>query len=444
MAAEPRRLRLLLATDSYPPFVGGADRQIQRIAYAMRDRGHDVWVLTPWQPGLAPQEDDAGVTVRRPRALATRVAWFSRDPSRRHHPPLPDPGTIRGVRSVLRELRPDLVHSYGWVGYSVAVALRGRHIPLLISARDYAPICAVRNFLHVSGVVCSGPSPAKCFGCAVRTYTLDDAGNAVLGRTDRPIRLRHRVRGLAKGALATAAVQLGRPLLLGPLRGLHSVSSFVEGVMERHLLDGVERHIIHEVIPSFLDEDDGEPPDTVVLSRLPAEPYILFVGALLPGKGIFQLLEAYVGLGPDRPPLVLLGPSFHSSPARFPPGVQSLGSVSHATVLAAWDGALFGVVPSVGAETFGSVVTEAMSRGRPVIASRLGGIVDIIRDGRDGVLVPPGDVASLADAMRALLADPVARARLGEAARQRARAFEADRVLPRFEALYLRAAASRD
>jgi glycosyltransferase involved in cell wall biosynthesis len=104
--------------------------------------------------------------------------------------------------------------------------------------------------------------------------------------------------------------------------------------------------------------------------------------------------------------------------------------------MAAWDRALLGVVPSVGAETFGNVVTEAMSRGRAVIASRLGGIVDIIEDGESGLLVPPGDDVALAAAIQRLIEDPLTRERLGEAARVRARRFSAAAVLPRFEALY--------
>lgn len=433
--ADRRPLRLLLATDSYPPFVGGADRQVQRIAYAMRDRGHEVRVLTPWQPGLPEEEVDREVRVHRPRALVTRVPWFSRDAGRRHHPPIPDPGTIAGVRRVLRALRPDVVHAYGWVAYSVAAALRGTRTPLLLSVRDYAPVCPIRTYLHVSGQVCSGPGLRKCLGCAATTYTLDEAGDAVLGDGDRPIHVRHRIKGAGKGIFATAAVAAGRPLLLGPLVGLHAVSSFVEEVMDEHLLGG-RGDVIRTVIPSFLDEDADGAPDPAALARLPSEPYLLFVGHLLPNKGVHVLLRAYEALGVGRPPLVLLGPAFHSSPRELPAGAIALGSVSHPTVLAAWDRALLGVLPSVGAETFGNVVVEAMSRGKPMIASRIGGIVDIVRDGIDGLLVPPGDVAALARAIADLLDDPGRREALGAAARERAERFRAAAVLPRIEALY--------
>jgi glycosyltransferase involved in cell wall biosynthesis len=433
-------IRLLLVTDSYPPLIGGADMQVQMIARAMCDRGHAVMVATPWQPGLAEGEDDNGVEVRRLRALSTRVPWFAKDPARRHQPPFPDPSSAVALRRLIRSHRPDLVHSYGWISYSAAAAMVGTNLPLLLSARDYGYVCAVRNFLHYQGQVCSGPGLAKCLACAAYTYTQDDAGNAVLGRAGAPVTARNRLLGTAKGMAAVASIYLGWPLLTRRLRGVHSVSTFVRGVMDRFLLQagtGREVHVIADaVIPSFLPPAEAGEPDAELLARLPTQPFILFVGALLPQKGIWPLIAAYRRLRAPAPPLVLLGPTSYKSPTELPEGVVALGGTSHATVMAAWDRALFGVVPSVGAETFGNVVTEAMSRGRAVVASRLGGIVDIIENERSGLLVPPGDEVALAQAMQRLLDDRALQARLGDAARERATRFAAETVLPRFEALY--------
>lgn len=438
--ATRRPMRLLLVTDSYPPLIGGADLQVQMIARAMRDAGHAVMVATPWQPELSEREDDAGLQVRRTRALSTRVPWFAKDPGRRHQPPFPDPATIVALRRLIREHRPDLVHSYGWISYSAAAAMLGTDLPLVLSARDYGYICAVRNYLHYQGSVCSGPGLAKCLRCAAHTYTQDEAGNAVLGRAGAPVTARSRIRGAGKGMVAVGSVFLGRRLLTRRLRGLHSVSTFVRGVMDRHLVrggtPGEPRLVVDDVIPSFLPPAEEGAPDASLLGRLPAEPFILFVGALLPQKGIWPLLAAYQRLRRPAPPLVLLGPSSYKSPTELPEGVFAAGATSHATVMAAWDRALFGVVPSVGAETFGNVVTEAMRCGRAVVASRLGGIVDIIEDDRSGLLVPPGDRVALAQAMQRLVDDAVLRERLGAAAVQRVDQFAAARVLPRFEALY--------
>jgi len=77
------------------------------------------------------------------------------------------------------------------------------------------------------------------------------------------------------------------------------------------------------------------------------------------------------------------------------------------------------VIPSVWQDAFPLSVLEAMARGKAVIASRVGGIPEMIDHNVHGLLVAPGDEASLSAAMRQLLADRDRAARLGEAARRR-------------------------
>jgi glycosyltransferase involved in cell wall biosynthesis len=118
--------------------------------------------------------------------------------------------------------------------------------------------------------------------------------------------------------------------------------------------------------------------------------------------------------------------------------VHALGSASNATVLAAWDRSLFGVMPSLWPEPFGSVVHEAMSRGRAVIGTTPGGHEDMIEHERTGLLVAPGDVGELRAALRRLIEDAPLRTALGRRARERAALFTAEHALPQFEALYRR------
>ncbi|WCJ65438.1 MULTISPECIES: glycosyltransferase family 4 protein [Agrobacterium] len=73
---------------------------------------------------------------------------------------------------------------------------------------------------------------------------------------------------------------------------------------------------------------------------------------------------------------------------------------------------------SIVAEPFGRVVVEAMMCGRPVVATRGGGVTEIIRDGETGLLVPPGDAAALAAALGTILSDPALAQRLGQSGRE--------------------------
>lgn len=93
------------------------------------------------------------------------------------------------------------------------------------------------------------------------------------------------------------------------------------------------------------------------------------------------------------------------------------------------------VVPSI-EEGFGLVAIEAMSLGVPVVASRVGGLPEVIADGRSGLLVPPADPAAIADAVIRLLGDPALRRRLVDEGRITARGFSLDHYAGRLIDIY--------
>jgi glycosyltransferase involved in cell wall biosynthesis len=413
-------LRIMLLTDVYPPLIGGVELQMQLLGHKLNQRGHSVCVVTAWQPGQAERDDDAGVQVYRIKGLASRLARFSTQPGRRHHPPFPDPGVVWSLRRVIDRFRPDVVHTYGWITYSGVVALVGKSIPLLLSVREYAYTCALRTMMRYGSQPCDGPAPAKCLDCALRFY------------------------GAPKGLAAALGVLSGRLLLRWKTRGIHSVSNYMQQNIRRDLFSADERGLPDVVIPSFHDREGetavGDTGDLqAFLARLPEQPFILFVGALRLVKGLRPLLAAYQRLAAP-PPLVLLGRAAADTPSEFPANVTVLYDVPNRAVLAAWRRALFGVAPSTWPEPFGNVVREAMSQGKAVVGTTPGGQTDLIVHGETGLLVPPNDVEALANAMRLLIDDPALRERLGDAGRARARRFGADVVVPRFEQLYQRLA----
>jgi glycosyltransferase involved in cell wall biosynthesis len=410
-------MRILIATDHYPPFIGGAHRQARLLAVGMAERGHQVAVATPWHGGLPTVTREGEVAVHRVRQLRTVVPALVRDGSQRHQPPFPDPVTVLGLRRVIRRFNPDLIHAYGWFAFSVAAALGKRRIPLLISARDYGYFCANRTLLR-GGRPCSGPAPRKCLACAGDYY------------------------GPPKGLMATAGVYYCRPRLARRTTGLHSVSTFVHDVTTRYLFgpDGPPPGLVEVTIPSFQEVEPDEivehdPAIDPFLDRLPAEPFILYVGAFRKVKGLETLFDAYRRLE-SPPPLVLMGTHERDEPESFPDDAVVITDVPNKAVMAAWDRAMFGVMPSLWPEPFGATVAEAMNRGKPVIGTTLGGHVDMIGDSA-GLLVPQGDAGALASAMASLIDDPEKRDAFGRAAGQRARSFAAGVVIPRFEQTYL-------
>lgn len=406
-------MRILLVSDSYPPLIGGATRSAQQLGRQLSLRGHTVSVATAWQQGVPGEEDDGPVRVHRLRGLVTRMTFLNSDPYRSTPPPFPDPETAWHFHRLIRSFRPDVVHSYGWLTYSCAVALARRRIPLVMSARDYGPVCAVRTLVRQGAhqdEACSGPALGKCMSCASSFYG-----------------------GLPKGAVAVGGVFAGRPLLRRAMDGLHGPSRFVQATMRDHLLG--DRSIPDAVIPSFREDDLTGPGDPAILDGLPAEPFILFVGTLRRIKGVHVLLEAYEQLPAPRPPLVIIGGHAPEEP-EFPAGVTVLYNVPHDTVMAIWERALFGALPALYAEPLGNVVHEGMSRGKVVIGTVPGGHADMIVDGETGYLVRRGGVEELQAAMARLIDDPALRERMGEAARERAELFTADVAVPQFEALY--------
>ncbi len=172
------------------------------------------------------------------------------------------------------------------------------------------------------------------------------------------------------------------------------------------------------VIPSGVDLPAG-------VAAEDAPPHVLYAGRLSPEKGVLELVEAARGMR-----LVVAG----DGPLRdrVP---EALGLVPHERLLELYDRAAVVACPSY-REGFGVVCAEAMAHGRPVVASAVGGLLDLVADGETGLLVPPGDVAALREALERLLGDPELRKRMGVTGRGRANRFSWDAATDATLAVY--------
>src|ERR687898_1589843 len=196
------------------------------------------------------------------------------------------------------------------------------------------------------------------------------------------------------------------------------------------LSDGVDENRIHLIPPGVnpsLFEGPFEDPFAGI-----GRPRILFVGRLAPQKGISTFVAAarllddqsaqvlIVGDGPERKAL-------EREARRLGVGdrMRFLGFFAHERLPAALAHADLLVLPSV-YEELGTVLLEAMWAGLPIVASRTGGIPDVITNEVDGLLVPPGRPEALAVAIDRVLRSPVLAQRLGETARERAKDYDWD------------------
>lgn len=172
-----------------------------------------------------------------------------------------------------------------------------------------------------------------------------------------------------------------------------------------------------------------QPVDTAAIRReLGWSDNVLIIGEvakLWPGKGQEVLLQAFARLRTNVPRARLLFIGEGSEQPALERLTAELGLTAYVTFAGfqadapRWTHVLdIAVLPSF-FEGMGRTVVEAMACGKPVVGSRVGGIVELIEDGVTGLLVPPGDAAALAAALQRLLSDPALRARMGQAGQQR-------------------------
>ena len=405
-------MRILHLTDFYPPTLGGLELQVQWLARDLARRGHETAVVCMAPGGRPSVEMDEGVSVHRvagwSRAFLSRYGQADRP----YHPPFPDPGVARSLARILEAERPDVVHAHTWALYSYLPVRKHAAAACVVSLHEYGLVCPKKSYVYRDGT-CTGPGPAKCVACAAGQY------------------------GWVGSAGLTAGLNLMRPLRRSVDRFVANSAS-VAGASREGLARGAEI----EVIPPFLPDRLFEIPRGPRPAFLPEGDCILFVGALGPHKGLDALFEAHASLRP-RTPLVLIGTRRPDTPRRFPSGVEVIENLPHAEVMQAWAHCAVGVVPSLWPEPFGVVAVEAMAAGRPVVASAVGGLQDIVVEGETGFLVPPGDPGLLREAMAVLLEDVALRRRMGSAARRRAATFAASVVVPRIEGVYRQAQARR-
>ncbi len=340
----------VLAIHNYYQQRGGEDQCFEDEVVVLREHGHEVIVHT-----VHNDEIHAMSQWR----VAAQTIW--------------NRAAYRRVESLIREHRPDVMHAmntFPRLSFSVLSAARKHRVPILLEVQNYRFACAGAYLLR-DGKICE-----KC----------------LTGPTTLPAII-HRC---YRGSLIASAVNASS---IGMHRWLKTWSKNVDLFMcpsevakSKLVQFGIQPDRVF-VKPNMVEPDPGAS-DSPRTDRV-----CLFVGRLSPEKGLATLIEAWQS-NPQLPTLKIIGDGPEAtrvrSAAEQDSRIQWLGRMPLPELLAEVGKAYVLIVPSVWHETFGRTTIEAFAKGTPVIASRMGGMAEVVEEGKTGWLFEPGNSGDLA------------------------------------------------
>lgn len=386
-------MKVLLVSD-YGNLVGGAELQLEMLRRELRNRGHDARLFaTTARPGNTPSIADyecLGTTS----CLRTLLQSFN-------------PWARRTLRRVLGEFHPDVVHvSLFLTQLSPSILPLLRQVPSLLYVVWHRPVCPRGTKLLPEG---------------------------------RPCRFRWGRSCLREGCLP---LRDWLPLMIQMTLWRRWQRAFNLIVANSE----ATRESLEEASVAVTDVVWPGVPIASLSRPLADDPTVVFAGRMVFEKGIDLLIDAFSGVVKQLPAARLIvagdGPERPALADRIrrlglEKSVVMAGQLPYAEIGAVFAGAWVQVVPSRWPEPFGMVAPEAMMRGAAVVASDLGGLREIVRDGRTGYLVPPGDPAGLAASLLRILKDRELADRMGRDGREVAvSTFGVEAHVDRFLALY--------
>ncbi|WP_298820090.1 glycosyltransferase family 4 protein [Chloroflexus sp.] len=416
-------MRILIPSDVFPPDGrGGAAWSVHALAVGLQARGHQVQVLIPCrQPCRRPLFDRvAGLSLQRVPYSAPAIP-FAQNYFRHERF---WPRFAQAMIAVSRKTGGfDVIHAQHTQAAAAAVLARATlEVPVVVTVRDHWPWDYFATGLHGNRI----PHPGGSWPALA---------------TDLVVRL-----GPVRGVLALPAI----PYMLAHVRTRAALLATADAVIApshyiaRRLSSIVDPTRIH-VLPNIVDITTSDaiaatPPQIEWNGAL-----VLFAGKLEVNKGAGLLLDLIAALAERRaelPPFTLLiagdgalRPAIAAALSASGLAGRVLAWVEHDELLRLTARCDLFLFPSNWGEPLARALIEAAALGAPIIAMPTGGTPDIISHGETGILAPT--LPALVEWTVRLLNDPDTRLRLGATARATAsERFAANRLLPRYEALY--------
>jgi glycosyltransferase involved in cell wall biosynthesis len=351
--------------------------------------------------------EEGGVKVYKFSGFLQHAAFLYAQSGIRHHGPMPDGMAIKKLAKIIDTEKPDLIHVHGWVLYSVASLRKSTGIPVVATLHDYGYFCPNKLLLRDNQKLCKSSSWITCLKCSSIYY------------------------GPVKGPMASIGVTRYGRLLKSNVDHFIAVSSYVQ---QRYIAAGFPEDKI-TIVPHFYRIEGKRSGSTIPEFLLP-DHFILYVGTLSNAKGVNLLIEAYQKLQTSVK-LILIGAREPGFTYQMNENIVVLENQPHDIVMHAWAKCLFGVIPSICAETFGMVALEAMACSKSIIASAIGGLKDIVIHEETGLLVKPGDQDALAAAMQKLLNNPMLSKTMGNNGHDRlTKEYLSVKIVDKLESIY--------
>jgi glycosyltransferase involved in cell wall biosynthesis len=401
----------------FPDSVGGTEVYVEGLCRRLRAAGHEVLIAAPDSHQVAPEHyEHDGVPVFRYAIPAVPT----RDEANHRLP-------VRGADALYRWLateRPDILHVHSFTtGVGLPEMREAHRLGIRVIVTCHLPglgyMCRTGELMQWGRFPCDGIAiPGKCAACFLTRAGMPESAA--------------RVAGAIPPALGSLLGRLPGPI--GTTLGMTaSVREFQ--TLQREMFTLVERFVVLNDTARRMLIANGSPAGKLVLNRLglghanvtrkpspdlqPAAAPVRFgcVGRLYPAKGILELVRAAVAI-PRAVPfhLDIRGPQLDAASRSYAAELQAaagddprvtIGSgVAGAEIPALLAGYDLLLIPSVGFENGPTIALEAMAVGTPIIASRIGNLAEIVRDGENGRLVAPGNIEEWSRALTELANHP--------------------------------------
>ena len=413
---------LIVGPDKLGTEYGGGQVYIRNLILGLMKRRYDIcYLYVVFADVLLPRIDSACHSEIKELRLTMPKAWRAIDDTASQS------RIVREITSIVSNIKPDIIHAHAWKGIT-AIAARKAAIPCVITAHHGGIVCPAGALLNADDAICQvAANDSNCLKCCTKSipgwrfwYPLLKA---------MPLKLRlwagGRLRRLPFIFFLTPLGTISTNIR-DKMKEVHNIGQNADRIIAPSLAiaEALVRNGIPEekirVIPHGIHLPQIRP----MRSDLVVGPVrFLFVGRINRVKGLHVMLEAFADLPSEKYELHIVGCAVTKREKYY---IKRLKK-DFSAVKAVWHGGvphqeIYDLIascdvlvhPAIFLEVFGLTIAESLAVGRPVIASSCGGADFQIRDGENGLLVPPNEVVSLRKAIQSMIYDPARIKVMGE------------------------------